>query len=65
MIRWCIRAQVILSMQTDCELKGPARLYDRGLVERMTQEALTLVGIDHVFSFPLRYFGVHARLLSD
>ena len=26
------------------------------LVERLSEEQLTLVGIDHGFSFPLRYF---------
>jgi hypothetical protein len=29
------------------------------LVERLTEDAPTLVGIDHGFSFPLRYFEVH------
>ena len=29
------------------------------LVERLSEEAPTLVGIDHGFSFPLRYFEVH------
>ncbi len=29
------------------------------LVERLTEEEATLVGIDHGFSFPLRYFKVH------
>jgi hypothetical protein len=29
------------------------------LVKRLTEEAPTLVGIDHGFSFPLRYFEVH------
>ena len=29
------------------------------LVERLTEETPTLVGIDHGFSFPLRYFEVH------
>ena len=29
------------------------------LVERLTEDASTLVGIDHGFSFPLRYFEVH------
>jgi hypothetical protein len=29
------------------------------LVERLSEEAATLVGIDHGFSFPLRYFEAH------
>ncbi len=29
------------------------------LVERLAENAVTLVGIDHGFSFPLRYFEVH------
>ena len=29
------------------------------LVERMSEDVVTLVGIDHGFSFPLRYFEVH------
>ncbi|MBI5121953.1 MAG: hypothetical protein HZA67_13205 [Rhodospirillales bacterium] len=29
------------------------------LVERLAEEVPTLVGIDHAFSFPLRYFEVH------
>ena len=29
------------------------------LVERLAEDAPTLVGIDHGFSFPLRYFEVH------
>ncbi len=29
------------------------------LVERLSEEITTLVGIDHSFSFPLRYFEVH------
>ncbi len=29
------------------------------LVERLTEDVATLVGIDHGFSFPLRYFEVH------
>jgi hypothetical protein len=32
------------------------------LVERLAEDAPTLVGIDHGFSFPLRYFEVHALL---
>ena len=32
------------------------------LVERLSEEAPTLVGIDHGFSFPLRYFEVHGLL---
>jgi len=34
------------------------------LVERLSEPAPTLVGIDHGFSFPLRYFEVH-RLKPD
>src|SRR4051812_15668534 len=34
------------------------------LVERLADDISTLVGIDHGFSFPLRYFEVH-RLLPD
>ena len=34
------------------------------LVERLQEDQLTLVGIDHGFSFPLRYFEVH-HLLPD
>jgi len=34
------------------------------LVERLAEPAQTLVGIDHGFSFPLRYFEVH-RLKPD
>ena len=34
------------------------------LVERLAEDVPTLVGIDHGFSFPLRYFEVH-RLLPD
>ena len=29
------------------------------LVERLAEDAPTLVGIDHVFSFPIRYFKTH------
>jgi hypothetical protein len=29
------------------------------LVERLSEERITLVGIDHAFSFPLRYFEIH------
>jgi len=29
------------------------------LVERLSEDRPTLVGIDHAFSFPLRYFEVH------
>jgi hypothetical protein len=32
------------------------------LVERLAEDAPTLVGIDHGFSFPLRYFEVHGLL---
>jgi hypothetical protein len=32
------------------------------LVERLSEDAPTLVGIDHGFSFPLRYFEVHGLL---
>jgi hypothetical protein len=34
------------------------------LIERLSEERTTLVGIDHAFSFPLRYFEVH-RLPPD
>ncbi len=34
------------------------------LVEQLTKDSPTLVGIDHSFSFPLRYFEVH-HLLPD
>jgi len=34
------------------------------LVERLAEDVPALVGIDHGFSFPLRYFEVH-RLLPD
>jgi hypothetical protein len=34
------------------------------LIERLTEDVPTLVGIDHGFSFPLRYFEVH-RLKPD
>lgn len=34
------------------------------LVERLSEEVPTIVGIDHSFSFPLRYFEVH-HLLPD
>jgi hypothetical protein len=34
------------------------------LVERLSEETPTIVGIDYGFSFPLRYFEVH-RLLPD
>ena len=34
------------------------------LVERLAEDVATLVGIDHGFSFPLRYFEAH-RLLPD
>lgn len=34
------------------------------LVERLTEDVPTVVGIDHSFSFPLRYFEVH-HLLPD
>ena len=32
------------------------------LVERLAEDAPTLVGIDHGFSFPLRYFEAHGLL---
>jgi hypothetical protein len=32
------------------------------LVQRLAEDALTLVGIDHGFSFPLRYFETHGLL---
>lgn len=34
------------------------------LVERLSEDRLTLVGIDHAFSFPLRYFKTY-HLLPD
>ena len=34
------------------------------LVERLTEDASTLVGIDHGFSFPLRYFEAHGLKLD-
>jgi hypothetical protein len=34
----------------------------RWLVERLAEDAPTLVGIDHGFSFPLRYFETHGLL---
>jgi hypothetical protein len=34
------------------------------LVERLAEEAPTLVGIDHGFSFPLRYFEAHGLALD-
>ena len=34
------------------------------LVDRLAEDRATLIGIDHGFSFPLRYFEVH-RLKSD
>jgi hypothetical protein len=34
------------------------------LADRLAEEMLTLVGIDHGFSFPMRYFEVH-RLKLD
>jgi len=43
---------------------GPHKYWSRRgiaewLVERLSEDAPTLVGIDHGFSFPLRYFEVH------
>ena len=43
---------------------SPRKLWTRRgiaewLVERLAEDAPTLVGIDHGFSFPLRYFEVH------
>ncbi len=43
---------------------GPRKYWTRRgiaewLVERLAEEAPTLVGIDHGFSFPLRYFELH------
>lgn len=32
------------------------------LIERLSEEVPTIVGIDHCFSFPLRYFEVHGLL---
>jgi hypothetical protein len=48
---------------------GPRKYWTRKgvaewLVERLTEATPTLVGIDHGFSFPLRYFEVH-RLPPD
>ncbi|MGR8978762.1 MAG: hypothetical protein ACU84H_01545 [Gammaproteobacteria bacterium] len=48
---------------------GPRKYWTRRgiaewLVERLTEKIPTLVGIDHSFSFPLRYFEVH-HLLPD
>ena len=43
---------------------GPASGIAEWLVERLAEDAPTLVGIDHGFSFPLRYFEVH-RLKPD
>ena len=34
------------------------------LVERLAEDVATLVGIDHGFSFPLRYFEVHGLALD-
>ena len=34
------------------------------LVERLAEDATTLVGIDHGFSFPLRYFEAHRLKLG-
>src|SRR5712664_3377818 len=34
------------------------------LVERLSEDAATLVGIDHGFSFPLRYFETHGLALD-
>jgi hypothetical protein len=44
---------------------GPRKYWTRRgiaewLVDRLAEDAPTLVGIDHGFSFPLRYFEVHA-----
>ena len=45
---------------------GHARKARRGiaewLVEKLAEDVPTLVGIDHGFSFPLRYFEVHGLL---
>ena len=35
------------------------------LVERLAEDIPTLVGINHGFSFPLRYFEVHGQLLAS
>jgi hypothetical protein len=48
---------------------SPRKYWTRGgiaewLVERLAEDAPTLVGIDHGFSFPLRYFRLHG-LMSD
>jgi len=39
-----------------------ARALAEWLVERLAEDVPTLVGIDHGFSFPLRYFEVHGLL---
>lgn len=49
--------------------RGPRRYWSRRglaewLVERLREDVPTLVGIDHGFSFPLRYFEAH-RLAPD
>ena len=43
---------------------GHARASPNRLVERLAEDAPTLVGIDHGFSFPLRYFETHGLLLD-
>jgi hypothetical protein len=43
---------------------GPGGGVAECLVEHLSEEIPTLVGIDHGFSFPLRYFEVH-HLLPD
>ena len=44
---------------TGCGAASP-----NGWYERLAEDAPTLVGIDHGFSFPLRYFAAH-RLRPD
>jgi hypothetical protein len=46
---------------------SPRKYWTRGgiaewLVERLAEDAPTLVGIDHGFSFPLRYFKLHGLM---
>lgn len=46
---------------------GPKRYWTRHaladwLVERLSEDTPTIIGIDHAFSFPMRYFEVHGLL---
>ena len=41
---------------------GPGKGIAEWLVERLAEDVPTLVGIDHGFSFPLRYFEAHGLL---